>query len=204
MRQEEIVNNRPYLRMLGVVFALIAFVFIMVITGCYSPKKATKHSVKAYSIYPGVVASLHTKWFPIKDSTSERIVYTPGEVQWRYDTVEVDCDSVLGVLSFEGTGGQLKNEPSSKLRSIIRIPCPPCPISVDTFKYYKFQAQESTAALQVLQDTIRARDAMVVDLTADNASKQSALNIAIWSLIALGSYTLIRWILRLWLKINLP
>lgn len=199
MRQEEIVNNRPYLRMLGVVFALIAFVFIMVLTGCYSPKKATKQSVKAYSIYPGVVASLHTKWFPIKDSTSERVVYTPGEVQWRYDTVEVDCDSVLRGLNFEGTGGRVSFQPL-----VLRVPCPPCPISVDTFKYYKFQAQESTAALQVLQDTIRARDAKIVGLTADNASKQSALNIAIWSLIVLGSYTLIRWILRLWLKITLP
>lgn len=197
IRNESIPSNKPFLKLFFLILGCIGFAFSFALSGCYTERKGVKQSVKAYTLYPGTVAGLHVKWFPIKDSISERVVYKPGAVQWRYDTVTADCAGLIEAIKNQ------VGEPQ-KSRTIIRVPCPPCAISVDTLEHYKYRSEESTAALQAANSDIQKLQVDNTNKVAELASKQKALNIAIWSLIALGSYTLLRWILRAWLKINLP
>lgn len=113
----------------AITYCMIALTFLAMFTGCLTERKAQKRIVRIHVEQPQVLASACATIYPPLEFTKDSIIFIPGETSWRYDTVEVDCDSVVP---------DLRN--SKGISRLIRVPCPPCPIRVDTF-YRNTQTQ---------------------------------------------------------------
>jgi len=127
-------------KIIAFLFAFIAMAWIMLLSSCYTVKVAEKQSIKAKVHYPEKVAELHSVWFPFAEIIRDSIIYKNGDTTWRYDTVTVDCDSVISAT---------KKNVSSGKRHIVNLACPPCPIvNADSIFYYRIVIQENKAALE--------------------------------------------------------
>lgn len=122
---------------------MIAVSFLAMFTGCLTERKAQKRIVRIHVEQPQVLASACATIYPPLEFTKDSIIFIPGETSWRYDTVEVDCDSVVRIGMFirndSHTQTGLIGFDTTRLKKV-RIPCPPCPIRVDTF-YRNTQTQ---------------------------------------------------------------
>lgn len=72
---------------------LISTLFV----SCYTQKKATLQVTKAQSNYPTMVAGKCALWYPPKIHDSIRTEYVQGETEYYFDTVRVDCDSLVNI-----------------------------------------------------------------------------------------------------------
>lgn len=166
-------------------YTLIAFSFILMVTGCYTEKRASKQTVKAYVTYPDLISGQCGLWFDPVVMTKDSFIYKQGEIIYKKGApqyVYVDCDSVQN---------------PSKSSKIVKIPCPPCDsVRVDTL----YRSRESTEANRAKE---HAQAAEIKVLAQDNTKLQTQLRIAIYALIALAAYTLGRWVLRIW-GVKLP
>ena len=66
---------------------------LIILTGCYTQKKAAKQTDKAFYHYPGMVAGKHVKWFPI--TQSENII---SNIDTLVDIQVMPCDSFVRVV----------------------------------------------------------------------------------------------------------
>ncbi|RYD57033.1 MAG: hypothetical protein EOP56_09505 [Sphingobacteriales bacterium] len=127
---------------------ITALVGIVLLSGCFSPEKAKRAVFYANSRHPEAVASACSQLYPPKDSIHTETKYLPGQVQYLPgDTVTVNCDSVIK------SGGipPLYGKPR-----LVRVPCPPCPYRVDTFKSIEYKQTENTAKVTALEkQTVR-------------------------------------------------
>lgn len=184
MKRIEDMTPKEFDRWLYLIAAcFFLFCCWLFLSGCkifkMSQVRAAKKIANVEQQQPQVLYNFCSTRFPPVTIDSTHTEYVKGETVWRYDTVTVDCDSVVSSPKSEG----------SKLSAphIVRIPCPPCPISVDTFKYYKFLAQENGAKVSAL--TIELNNAK-----QDNAvlsAKVHAKNIWLWVLGALAAVMVI-------------
>jgi hypothetical protein len=111
---------------------------LLVLSGCYSQRKAEKQVLKAQAHYPQVVGSDCGNWYPPKETTVTKTEYKPGATVYHSDTVKVDCDSVV------------KN---GKGNSVVYLPCPPQGVRVDTFYTTSLKTVENTAKITALQQS---------------------------------------------------
>lgn len=166
---------------------LIYILMLLVLsTGCYNAKKATRQMVRAYSEYPEVVNGLCGQWNEPIVMTKDSFIYKPGRIvriPGKTQYVEVDCDSVVR---------------NAKKTAKVQIPCP----TADTFRITDtiYRSREST---EVNKAKERALEAEVSALKISLAKEKKAFSIAMWALIILSAYTLARWILSKW-GIKLP
>lgn len=174
--------------------SLLLATLLLLLCGCYTGRKATSQSTKAYTRYPDIVAELYAKWFPIKEKVKERIVYKEGATVYRYDTVTIDCDSALKAQQKDG-------KPKT---NYVRVPCPPCDESKDTVEHYKEVTQESTAALQDEQGKREKVEKKLGDANEKIArleekcdSKDKIIGNQRWLIIILLSYMALKIALRL-------
>lgn len=157
----------------------MALSLLVVLCGCYTEKRAAKDVVRAHVEYPNITAGYCGKWYPIRIYDSTRIEYRPGDVKYiPGDTVVVDCDTAK--------------------TKIVKVPCPPQIVRVDTLYFSSDKQAENTAvsdtyklAYEREREASNAKDAVI-------AKQKKANDIAIWALIILGVYTIGRWVLRVW------
>lgn len=152
------------------------FLILILLSGCSAEKRALKHIHKAERLSETVPAKYCAERFQPVDSINEKIVYRPGTVV--RDTVtdiqiEVVNDTVI--------------KHHTKIITQVKV---------DTVVTVKYQQVVNKAALQVCTDAL---DKAHIKL----AETKKALSITLWAVIILGTYTLARWILRIW-NIKLP
>lgn len=157
---------------------------IVSLSGCYTQKKAGNQMVKAHVEYPVLTSFYCNQWYPIRWYDSTRIEYIRGEVDYIHDTVTVDCDTVK--VTVDGT-------------KTVRVPCPPCPVRVDTIVTFREKQGESTAALEHERQKLIACQQGIDDL--NKKATKSRVYLLITGVLAL--YTVVRWVVRFW-GVKLP
>ena len=68
---------------------------VVLLSGCYTAKRATFHVVKAQGSYPAVVAEKCASFYPTKDSISIVEKLVKGKTDTLFEEVIVDCDTVV-------------------------------------------------------------------------------------------------------------
>lgn len=96
------------------------------------------------------------------------------------DSVEVDCDSVMKV---------------PVITKIVKVPCPPH--KADTVVITKTVTTVDNAKIAAL--TVERDKALLAEQKQTQGRK-----IWMWIAISLMVYTVLRWVLKIWLKITLP
>lgn len=117
---------------------IVCLCALLLLSGCYTQRKAERQVIKAQAHYPQVVAAGCGNWYPPKETTITRTEYKPGVTVYRSDTVKINCDSVV------------KN---GKGDNVIYMPCPPQSRRVDTFYTTSIQTVENTARITALQQS---------------------------------------------------
>lgn len=163
---------------------IVLVVSVIILTGCYTEKKAFRQLDKAYNTYPATTAIRCDTWFPIKWFDSTRIEYIFGDVEYIHDTIVIDCDTVKAAN--DGT-------------KIVKAPCPPCPQRVDTVITYREKQGESTAALEVERLKTESAKEEVNKLR----ERISVMRVYLLITGVLALYTVVRWVVRFW-GVKLP
>lgn len=161
------------MRNLSILFAIIFF------SGCYTERKATKDVIKAHVHYPNVSSKVCSDLFPPVQKTAETEKIYYGVPEYIHDTVTIITDSII-----YKTITTTKTVRDTLVRTDIKT-------IVD-------RARESELELIVV-----GRESVISEHEKKIAKQGKALDISLWAIIALGSYTLGRWILRIW-GIKLP
>jgi hypothetical protein len=157
---------------------LILFVIVF-FSGCYTERKATKDVIKAHVHYPNVSSKVCSDLFPPVQRTAETEKIYYGVPEYIHDTVILITDSIV-----------YKTITTTKtVRDTV--------VKTDT-KTIVNRARE--AELELI---VEKRDAAISEHEKKIAKQGKALDISLWAIIALGSYTLGRWVLRIW-GIKLP
>lgn len=167
----------------GRILQITIFGLLVVLSGCNPSKKAAKLFYRGMKIDAPTIYSECGKVAPPLDSQWDSTGFAMGEtILLEPEYIYVDCDTVV--------------IDSTKPNRVIKIPCPPCKTRVDTFYKYNTKQVVNRAKEYALEAENKG-------LNIELAKKQKALSIALWSLIILGAYTLLRWVLRYW-GIKLP
>lgn len=159
---------------------IILFV-ILCITGCNIEQKAVRKMLRLQSKYPGVMAGVCGRLYPPLEYVKDSIAYKPAKLSGMV-YVYAHCDSALA-------------QSKKKQNVIMKIPCPKTNVA-DTVFIYKEKQVVNRADVERLQ--LRLIEAQVVE------SRLRTLN-RLWqrSSLLLVTYTIVRWLLRLW-GIRLP
>lgn len=172
-----------------VVLWTLAIILAVFLASCSPSRKVNRIMTR----YPADAATVCGRMFPPITSTKTVTEYLPGKTVYTPGpTVHVNCDSAVAAAEKAAAAG--KERPRTDQ---VSADCPPQETRVDTVRVRDSIVVENTARVHELQNKNTA-------LVAKAAAQQKALNITLWSLIALSIYTLIRWILRAWLRINIP
>lgn len=118
--------------------SMLCLYALLVLSGCYTQRKAERQVIKAQAHYPQIVAKNCGNWYPPKETTITQTEYKQGATVYRTDTVTVDCDSVV------------KN---GKGNNVVSVPCPPQTERVDTFYTSSVTTVENTARITALQQS---------------------------------------------------
>lgn len=169
-----------------ITYLMIAISCMAMITGCYTEKKASRQTVKAFTQYPDLISGYCGLWFDPVVMTKDSFIYKPGQIIYKKGEpvyVQVDCDSVV------------KN--STSANKTAKVKCPPCDsVRVDTVYRSKESTEVNRAKEHSLEATVKEQGETI-------AGQKVTINILRWTVILLGIYTLARWILRIW-NIKLP
>lgn len=115
-------------------------ILLVILSGCYTEKRASIQLAKAQGTYPHVVAAKCSDYYPTKDSIIRETEFIKGETSTVHDSVLIDCDTVTEV--------KYKNR-------IIRVKQPQ-KTRVDTYIKKVYKTVERTDKLRV-KDTLLAR-----------------------------------------------
>lgn len=150
-------------------YALIIVSFTMMITGCYTEHRAARHIWKAQSRYPATAATFCSGAYPPLAFVKDSLVYLPGETLVLIDTV-IKKDSIN------------KTQDRYFTKYITRT---------DTIRLTKSTQVVNRAAEQALS-------LQNEKLAVSFAKAQQRNRTLLWVAIVLGTYTLLRWVLRVW------
>lgn len=115
------------------------FLLLIFLSSCYSQKKATFQITKAQSQYPTMVAGKCGLWYPPKIYDSIRTEYVQGETEYSFDTIRIDCDSVVN------NARNAENLAVSKIvYKYIKVP----KLRVDTLFDHQYHTVENTAEIE--------------------------------------------------------
>jgi hypothetical protein len=157
--------------------SIVCLCALLVLSGCYTQRKAERQVLKAQARYPEVVANYCGNWYPPKEVTVTKTEYKPGATVYHSDTVKVDCDSVVKA----GAGG-----------NVVYLPCPPRSERVDTFYSTNTKTVENTARITALQQSYNKEH---------DRAEQLLVERNIWRVVALvciaaiGIYAVIKFVL---------
>lgn len=117
----------------------LALILAISLSSCYTQHRATRQILKAQVHYPAIVADHCATIYPPKVDTFERISYKQGADVLHYDTIKIDCDSVI-----------------KQDIKIVRVPVVKERVRVDTVQKEVVRTVENTAATKAAQ--IKAYD----------------------------------------------
>ena len=138
-------------------------IFLLILTACNGTKRVAVVAAK----YPADFAKECADRFPVKDSIHTETIYKEGEtIYLPGDTMLVDCDTV--------------REQGPERNRVVRVPCPPIPVRVDTVERMIYIQVENTARIKALE-LDNARIAAEAGKYKGQAKKR-----LIWALIASG------------------
>lgn len=160
------------------IFFFLIVGMVLLITGCNSQKRAERSFVSLHVKHPAVVAKMCGVLYPPIDFLKDSIVYKQGNSELVF--IHADCDSLRKVL------------PGVKT---IKIPCPQTR-KPDTYFVYKEKHLVNKAEVTQLQS-------VSVDCRSENEVLKSRNRLLMQVVLILASYTLLRWILRIW-RISIP
>jgi len=131
-------------------------ILILFLTSCHTFKWAEKGITKRDNKYPEIVASICVNRFNPIDSVKEITKYLPGEVIYKYDSIQVNCDSLK------------KANPLKPLN--VKIPCPPSITRIDTFKKEVLKTVSNKAEIYLLN---KSKDSLktVITKTENNLNQ---------------------------------
>lgn len=152
----------------------------LLLSSCYTQKKAAQQTSKAYLTYPGPFAQQVVKWFPPKVYDSTRVEIRPGKVTYLPgDTIVIDCDSVV-----KQTQSYIIGHKQAPRTSIVRIPCPPSTHQYDSFLTIQTIQTENTMAIAAKDAELAQERAKGADLTKENQQKDKKIrtltSVCIW------------------------
>lgn len=147
----------------------ILLALLLCLTSCYTQKWASKKIGKVAYEQPIILAQECLSRFPSKDSIHESIEYIQGATVLNYDTVEIKCDTV-----------QLPSK-------IIRIPCPPSKVRVDTFREEKITTEQDQRVEKILTHQIDSLKTQTIEsnLKVKNKNKHITILSSILGIIVL-------------------
>ena len=156
-----------------ITYAMIAGSFCMMITGCYSKKKAMRQMTKAQAIHPDVVAGFCNNIYAPLDWVKDSVLFTMGnEVTVDSIVLYIDCDTV-----------------SPAMPKIVKVPCPAYKQRIDTLLIYKEKQVVNKAALVSLQ-------AAYNELLGKYSSAKLKSKILLWVIIGLVLVMSCSWLMR--------
>lgn len=150
---------------------------LLVLSGCYTQRKAERQLVKAQARYPQIVAKDCGNWYPPKEMTVTQTEYRQGATVYHTDTLTIDCDSVV------------KN---GKSNNVVSMPCPPQSERVDTFYTSRVTTVENTAGITALQQSYDAAHERAERLLWERNFWRIA---ALIGLAVIGVYVVVKFVL---------
>lgn len=182
---------------------LLPIALLLLVSSCYTPRKAERQVIKAKAHYPEMIAGACADWYPSLDSTGTSTEIKPGvELPPVINQVQVNCDSMLKAGIANAT-----------------IPCPPCkqkaPDTVEKKSHTTIvnRARETELELALarkdkeMQDMKdyytkqgNDKDKQIAVLQDDNSELKKAKNRFMWCLIGVA----VVYIARLILQIKFP
>lgn len=166
-----------------ITYTAITLSFSMMLLGCYTGRHATKQLAKIQARHPIVVARICSRNYPPIERIKDSIVYKQGEPYEEIVYVEADCDSVI-------------NATNNTIVKRIKVPCPTTIVQTDTLLVYKEKQVVNRAKVAVLGQEL-------AELKETNIKTKEQYHILLRVAIILCTYTIIRWVLRIW-NIKLP
>ncbi len=160
-------------------YIMILLSAVTMLIGCYTPKKANRQVIKAQIEYPNIVAQHCSSRYPPVESVRDSIVIKDGETIYNYDTVVIDCDSVV----------KYKTDTKVKYIQVTKT-------RVDTFYKTNRVVMVNKAQVKLLSNSLE-------EVRAENNKLSAQRKILIIVCLILGIYTIGRWVLRYW-NIKLP
>lgn len=162
-------------RVVIVVLCMLAAVAVMLLfVGCSPTKRLTNLHVK----YPDAGLKVCASLYPAETKVVRSTEYVMGEAVNHYDTVQIDCDSV--VASYRGS--HVATSGNVATSRMVRIPCPPSTVRIDTVK--------------LTTNTVTVDTKKVNQLTKDNAGLQAEFERVqggrnVWRWIAIGALVVV-------------
>lgn len=158
-------------------------IIMLLLSSCYTPKKAEKQVIKAQISYPAVVANHCATIYPPKIDTFIRTEIKQGATVTEYDTIKIDCDSVN---HFAGVS------------KMVKVPIGKIKYRVDTFTREVVRNVENTAKTSYLEANIKqiqkANDSINSKFQSEKNKVikiKGARNIWRWIAIGLGAFLLL-------------
>lgn len=184
------------------------------VSSCNSEKRAWRLMHRAERVN-GTVPAIYcaTRHNPV-DSTDERQELKEGKPVVVTHVVQPNIDSLWEEWSCLYGSAALDTASFIRYLKSTVLKCPPCTSRTDTLKHSTYQravnkaAVDSTAnhykkLLAEKDKELQHKDVVNTALRETIAGLKVSLSYFIWATIILGSYTLLRWVLRIW-KIRLP
>lgn len=166
-----------------ITYTAITLSFSMMLLGCYTERRATKQLAKIQVHHPIVVARICSRNYPPIERIKDSIVYKQGEPYEELVYVDADCDSIL-------------KSSDKTIIKCIKVPCPTTIIQTDTLLVYKEKQVVNRAKVATLEHEL-------AELKETNIKTKEQYHILLRVAIILCTYTIIRWVLRIW-NIKLP
>lgn len=164
------------------------FLLILILSGCYTAKKAEQQVNKADSKYPEIVAKLARDKYPCTD-----ILKPDTAVIWKDTTIYIDCPDTLTTTDF---GIVRYDTINNIITRIVKVPVT-LPVRIQTItKWYEDSAKLKLAAIE--QTKLKNENTELATTVKNQTKKIANKNkeLWIWRAIALA---FIAWqIIRLW------
>lgn len=120
---------------------IILIACLMLVSGCYTKRKAARQVTRAQATFPAVVAEGCGSWYPPRIATTTNTQYKQGKDSIVHDTIPVKCpDDAAG-------------NPQT-----VYVPVPRYKTRVDTFFSEKVIEKENTAQVKALTAQIKTVD----------------------------------------------
>ena len=182
------VNPPKFARL---ILLLIGLFIIFLASGCYTQKRAKKQVAKVQALHPGVLMNSCSLFYPPKIHDSIITEYIQGETEYFFDTIKVNCDSVVKA---NRNGNNLAV--SNIIDKYIKVP----KLRVDTLYDHQYHTIENPAKIEELKGLLES--ALTINKKCLINAKEIDLKRILWTKI--GISLLIYLIMKIALRIIFP
>lgn len=169
-------------------------ILLIVVSGCYTPRKAARQVYRAESKYPMTVAGVCEMIYPIKPSTRiEKVTQT--DTVYSGDTMYMDCDSIVKAAADARMDGKVNGKAGNV--NTHRVPCPPPTVVTNTVIERRTDTFVNGAEAELLRLENVDMQKRYTGLQAGYAAKKQAKNTWMWIALCLMLYLALKTAVRL-------